>query len=199
MATLIETCPAENDLPEPPVGPLFMDAVLSPNHSLPNPGFLALMAVLCSVSFVAGLVYWRMGAWPIPFFFGLDVVLVWLAFRISYRDGKRREIIRIARDRILVHRQHPNGAVRHYTLPTGWTNVTVREAGKHDAAIELSASGKRLIVGSFLSPSERPELGEAIERALLTARQPHAQESGGPAGKDGPSRDDDECLRSGPV
>lgn len=182
MRNLIETWPAEPGLPEGLKGPLFMDAVLAPNRSLPNPGFIVLMAVLCGVSFAAGLAYWRMGAWPIPFFFGLDVLLVWIAFKVSYRDGRRREIIRVARDRILVHRQHPNGAVRHYTLPTGWTKVTVHSAGKHDAVVELSTSGKRLIVGSFLSPAERPDLGEAIERAILKARAARPQESGGAAG-----------------
>lgn len=175
----VESCPAETRLPDAPAGPLFMDAVLAPNRSLPNPGFIALMVVLAIMSFAAGLVYLRMGAWPIPIFFGVDIILVWLAFRISYRDGRRREIIRIAHDRILVHRQHPNGATRHYVLPTAWTRVTVHHAGKHDAAVELSASGKRLVIGSFLSPPERPDLGAAIERALGRARQTAAQETGG--------------------
>ena len=179
MPHAIETWPAAGLPPDLPEGELFMDAVLAPNRSLRNPGFLALMAVLCIVSFTAGLVYWLMGAWPIPIFFGIDVLLVWLAFKISYRDGRRREIIRIARDRILVHRQHPNGAVRHYELPTAWTKVKVHKAGLHDAAIELAASGKRLIVGSFLSPAERPELGEAIEIALSRARSFSPQEAGG--------------------
>lgn len=175
----IETCAPETALPAEPDGALFMDAVLAPNRSLPNPGFFILMAVLCGVSFAAGIVYWRMGAWPVPFFFGVDVLLVWLAFKISYRDGQRREIIRVSRDRILVHRKHPNGAVRHFVLPTGWTRVTVHKPGLHDAAVELVASGKRLIVGAFLSPAERPDLGQAIERAILQARAVPAQESGG--------------------
>ncbi len=166
-------------LPDAPDGPLFMDAVLVPNRSLPNPGFIALMAVLVIMSVVAALAYLRMGAWPIPFFFGLDILLVWMAFRISYRDGRRREIIRISRDRVMVHRLHPNGPVRHYVLPTAWTRVTIHQSGKHEAAVELSASGKRLVVGRFLSPSERPGLGAAIERALGRARQPGAQETGG--------------------
>lgn len=179
MNAPIETLPPQTSFPENPEGELFMDAVLAPNRSLPNPGFLILMALLCGVSFAAGVVYWRMGAWPVPFFFGLDVLLVWLAFRVSYRDGKRREIIRVSRDRILVHRQHPNGAVRHYVLPTGWTRVTVHKPGLHDAAVELAASGQRLIVGTFLSPGERPDLGEAIENAIARARAIPAQETGG--------------------
>ncbi len=178
----VESWPAENALPAMPEGQLFMDAVLAPNRSLPNPGFVILMLVLAGVSFLAGLVYWRMGAWPIPFFFGVDVFLVWLAFKISYRDGRRREIIRIAADRILVHRQHPNGAVRHYVLPTAWTKVRIYKAGKHDAAVALTSSGKTLVVGDFLSPPERPELGEAIARAVRLAQRSPAQETGGATG-----------------
>ncbi|WP_421784588.1 DUF2244 domain-containing protein [Hyphobacterium sp.] len=179
MSAPIETLPPVAALPDDVDGTLFMDAILAPHRSLPNPGFVILMAVLCGVSFVAGIVYWRMGAWPVPFFFGLDVLLVWLAFKISYRDGRRREIIRIARDRILVHRLHPNGAVRHFVLPTGWTRVIVHKPGLHDAAVELAFAGRRLLVGSFLSPSERPDLGKAIEKAIIRARAIPAQETGG--------------------
>ncbi|WP_421789538.1 DUF2244 domain-containing protein [Hyphobacterium sp.] len=179
MTDAIETFPAFDGLPEEMRGELFMDAVLAPNRSLRNPGFIALMAIMCAVSFAAGVIYWRMGAWPIPFFFGLDVILVWLAFKISYRDGRRREIIRISSDRILIHRQHANGAVRHYELPMAWTRVKVHKPGLHDAAIELSVSGKRLIVGTFLSPPERPELGVAIQNALFRAKRALPQEAGG--------------------
>ncbi|MEN0652958.1 MULTISPECIES: DUF2244 domain-containing protein [Hyphobacterium] len=173
----METWPAEAEPPPPPEGELFLDAVLAPNRSLPSPGFVALMATLIGVSFVAGIVFFVIGAWPVPFFFGIDVVLVWLAFRISYRDGRRRELIRIDRRHVLVHRRHPNGQVRHYVMPTAWVRAQVADRGEHHVQFSLGVRGRSLVLGSFLSPPEREDLADAVARALTRAKAP--QEAGG--------------------
>lgn len=176
----IETWPAEGRPPAPPDGTLYFDAVLSPNRSLPSAGFLVLMAALIGVSFVSGAAFFLIGAWPVPFFFGLDVVLVWFAFRLSYRDGRRRELIRVTRDRILVHRRHPNGGVRHYQMPTAWTRAELAGRGSHDVQFSLRAHGRALVLGSFLSPEERESLADAAGAALARARNGgKAQEAGG--------------------
>jgi len=178
----IETWPAESAMPAPPDGVLYFDAVLSPNRSLPSAGFLVLMAVLVGISFASGVAFLLIGAWPIPFFFGLDVALVWFAFRLSYRDGRRREMIRVTRDRILVHRRHPNGGVRHYQMPTAWTRAELAGRGTHAVQFSLRAHGKALVLGAFLSPEERESLADAAATALARARHGGpAQEAGGAA------------------
>jgi uncharacterized membrane protein len=72
------------------------ETVLRPHRSLPPSGFLALMLVLAGVSFVSGIVFIRMGAWPICGFFGVDVMLVYFAFRLNYRSGRMCEVLRLA-------------------------------------------------------------------------------------------------------
>ena len=62
-------------------------ALLTPHRSLGPTGFLVLMAALAGISFVTGLVFYLAGAWPVMGFFGLDVALVYLAFRLNYRSG----------------------------------------------------------------------------------------------------------------
>ncbi|MCW5725561.1 MAG: DUF2244 domain-containing protein [Maricaulaceae bacterium] len=157
-----------------------MDAELFPNRSLPNTGFFVLMGVLIALAFTAGAVFASIGAWPVPFFFGLEIVLVWLAFKLSYRQGRRRELIRIGADRIAVHRRHPNGRVRHYVLPTAWTRAEIARPGEHQAQLRLAAYGRTLVLGAFLSPAERERLGVAVIRALGRARAA-PQEAGGGA------------------
>ena len=48
------------------------------------------MAVLFLVSLGAGILFVSLGAWPVCGFFGLDVALVYLAFRLSYRSARQR-------------------------------------------------------------------------------------------------------------
>ena len=43
------------------------------------------MALVGGVSFVGGMVFFIAGAWPVVGFLGLDVLLVYWAFRVNYR------------------------------------------------------------------------------------------------------------------
>ena len=55
--------------------------MLTPHRSLSPTGFLIFMAVLGGISFVTGMVFLLAGAWPVFGFLGLDVLLVYWAFR----------------------------------------------------------------------------------------------------------------------
>ena len=52
-------------------------------------GFLIFMLCIGGISFVSGVVFLLLGAWPVFGFFGLDVLLVYWAFRANYRAGAR--------------------------------------------------------------------------------------------------------------
>jgi len=181
---LIETWPPE-PAPAPLTGPLYLDAEIRPNRSLPDQGFRALMIALCALGLAAGGAFALIGAWPVAGFFGLDILLVWLAFRLSYRDGRRLETIQVTADEIRVSRRYPNGRVTSFRLPGAWTRLSVAGAGQADVQARLSAMGKHLVIGSFLSPRERESLAAAVQDALDRARRPKrsgaafAQESGG--------------------
>lgn len=168
-------------------GALLFDAHIRPNRSLPNPGFYALMIALVSLSFTAGIAFVMMGAWPVIGFFGLDVLLVWLCFRLSYRDGRRLEIVRVTGDAIHVARRGPTGQETRFRMPAAWARVELDGAGEPDVQARLVSHGRTLIVGALLSPKEREGLADALREALDKARRPHrpeesqagAQESGG--------------------
>ena len=164
---------------------LLLDAHIRPNRSLAGPGFYALMGALIAISFTAGIAFVSMGAWPVIGFFGLDILLVWLCFRLSYRDGRRLEIVQVTPQDIRVARRWPTGHERWYRMPAAWTRVEVDGAGEPDVQTRLTAMGKHLIIGAMLSPREREALGAAVRDALDKARRPaaaaRAQESGGAA------------------
>src|SRR3569623_1723307 len=67
--------------------PIFT-AELTPHSSLGRTGFLALMLFLSLVSFIAGILLLRMGAWPVYGFFGLDVLLFFRACRVIYARAR---------------------------------------------------------------------------------------------------------------
>ena len=89
--------------------PFLLDVVLYPHRSLPPQGFMILMIGFGAVSFVTGAVFATMGAWPVLGFFGLDVLLFYWAFRVSYRSGRLREVVRVTRHQLTVQRVQPDG------------------------------------------------------------------------------------------
>jgi uncharacterized membrane protein len=51
------------------------------------------MIALGAISFITGVLFLAAGAWPVLGFFGLDVLLVYIAFRLNYRSGRLYETL----------------------------------------------------------------------------------------------------------
>ena len=145
-------------------------AVLTPYRSLGPTGFLLLMAALSGVSFVAGLVFYLAGAWPVAGFFGLDVLLVYLAFRLSYRSGRLYETVDLTPARLTLTRVHPSGRREQFDCNPYWARVNLREWPDGRTDLRLVAQGKELIFGRFLTDDERREFATALKGALVDAR-----------------------------
>src|SRR5438046_9851695 len=84
--------------------PTLFSARVTPYRSLNRTGFLVLMSFIGVVSFVAGIAFWMMGAWPVLGFFGLDVLVIYWAFRINFRSADDTEDIVVTLSALLVRR-----------------------------------------------------------------------------------------------
>lgn len=152
------------------------DAILQPNTSLQPKGFLLLMTAIASVSFVAGMIFMLAGAWPVMGFFGLDVALIYLAFRTNYRWARMYETVRLTSDSLIVERVSPSGKVQRWRFQPYWLRVNIDQPGSHESQLVLSSHGKRLRIGAFLAPDERVELAGALKDALAKLRSPEYQQ-----------------------
>ena len=148
------------------------NAVLRPHRSLSPVGFLILMIFIGGVSFSAGLAFLAQGAWPVFGFFGLDVLLIYLAFKLNYRDGRIFETIQLGAKELLVRRVFPSGRVRVWTFEPAWMRVLMDNPPEHHSQLVLTNREKRLTIGAFLSPGERLEVADALKAALALWRAP---------------------------
>ena len=163
--------PRGDDAPEAPV---LFDAVLAPNRSLGRAGFIAVMAGVIVVSVGLGTYFLLQGAWPVFGFFGLDIALLYLAFRLSYRSGRLRETIRVTADEVVVRRIAPNGRTTEWRFNPYWLRVALDEPVEHESQITLTSHGRSIIVGPFLAPEERASLVKALREALGEANRRYA-------------------------
>ena len=155
--------------------PAPFDAVLYPNRSLGRFGFHLLMAAIVLVSVAIGAAFVLAGAWPVTGFLGLDVLLLYLAFRWNYRQGRRAEFIRLDGNELAVRRMEPSGRRREWRFDAYWVHVTIDDPSNQ---LTLSSHGRTLEVGAFLSPEERLEVGKALRAALAAHRQAPDHETG---------------------
>ena len=145
--------------------------VLHPHRSLSPRGFLILMAIVSGVSFIAGVAFWWIGAWPVMGFFGLDVALIYWAFKLNYRSGKIFETIDISPDLLQLTRVHPKGAREIFEFNPYWARVRLtvdRPDGR--TSLRLIAQGREVLFGRFLTDDERREVANAVSGALVAAR-----------------------------
>lgn len=153
---------AENDLA--------FHALLQPNRSLTRDGFRRIMILVIIMNGINGVVYFTLGAWPVAFFCGVDILIVWLAFKISYAQGRRHERLMLTETALWVSRVLPSGHETRWKLTPAFVRVEIERPIDHDSQIRLTEHGKTLIVGSFLSPRERGEVADALLAVLAPRR-----------------------------
>ncbi len=154
------------DIAPASAGAIFFERVLFPYRSLPRRGFHLLMLGLFLVSLAVGIGFTTIGAWPVCGFFGLDVALVYLAFRLNYRSARRREILRLAADRFTVERINISGVRREWRFQPFWLRIVIEERGGEANRLLVASHGDSLVIGDFLPPQSRRELAVHLRDAL---------------------------------
>ncbi len=144
-------------------------ALLTPHRSLPPRGFFILMCAVGLVSFVAGMAFLMMGAWPVMGFFGLDVALIYVAFKLNYRAGRAYERVELDDEALTVTRVTPAGKSRSWRFNPYWVRVAVSERIGRTNELSIGSHGDRLVFGAFLTDAERIDLARALQDALRTA------------------------------
>jgi uncharacterized membrane protein len=147
-------------------------ARLSPHRSLSRTGFLVLMAFVSVVSFAAGVVFLMMGAWPVFGFFGLDLLVIYWAFRVYFHRAKAYEEIRLTPSELSVRRISHRGHVMEFTFNPLWVRLdreTHAEFGIE--RLYLVSSGRRIAIAGFLGAEEKASFSKALMAALQVARR----------------------------
>ena len=161
--------PADN---EPAAEPTLFSAIITPHRSLSGKGFLLVMALVGGLSFIGGMFFFLMGAWPVIGFLGLDVLLVYWAFRANYRAAAAFEQVVVTPSELRLRRVSHRGAVAEWKLNPVWTQLD-RETHEEFGLLKLFlvSRGRRLAVAGFLSPKEKESFADALSAALGEAKR----------------------------
>jgi uncharacterized membrane protein len=154
------------------VDPKIFSAIITPHRSLDAKGFLILMGCLAALSFVSGVIFVSIGAWPVLGFFGLDVLFVYVAFRANYRTGRAYEEVTVTAAELTVRKVSHRGRVRQWTLNPLWVRLErIVHAEFGTERVILVSQGRRLAIAGFLSNAEKASFAQALASALGEARR----------------------------
>lgn len=150
--------------------PIFR-ALLVPHRSLGRTGFLVLMGIIVAIWLTVGAVFLSMGAWPVFGFFGLDVLLLYFAFRMNYRAARAHEEVSVSRISLDIVQVAPSGRKLEHHFNPFWTKFRI---ARHEeigiTAMTVEGRGRKVAIGSFLNPDDRESFARAFGQALATAK-----------------------------
>lgn len=132
-------------------------------------GFVVLMGVLCLISFAIGVAFLVMGAWPVLGFFGLDILLIYWAFRANYRSAREFETVEISPNALVVTRNALDGSVNRFDFQTYWVRIFLDEEPSGRTHLRLRSHGKEVQLGRFLSDDERRSFAEVLENEIRSS------------------------------
>jgi uncharacterized membrane protein len=163
---------ASNDFDPALDQPTLFSARLTPHRSLNRTGFLVLMTFLSVVSFATGIAFLLMGAWPVLGFLGLDVLVIYWAFRVNFRRASATEEITVTPSELRVRRVSHRGHVAEWVLNPLWVQLDQKIHAEFGIErLYLVSRGRRVSIGSFLGAEEKASFAKALLAAIQTAKR----------------------------
>lgn len=141
--------------------------VARPNNSLSSSGRFFVFAFLFVVSVGIAGAFAALGAWLVLPFAGLEMLVLYLAFRYVDRHAADYERIEIDGDTVMVELSDA-GRVRSDSFNRYWARLVVDPDG---GRLALRSHGRELEIGRFMNDEQRLDLARALRRRLNGAGQ----------------------------
>lgn len=137
--------------------------VLWPNRSLSQDEFRTILWLTATAMCfpLLPLLGTKVGAFLIPFMAGAFLML-YLALKRSYYDGRLSEEVNVWPDLITVTRRDPFGRVKQWDANPFWVRLQLYKNAKIEYYLTLDGNGREIELGAFLSPEERVSLYHEI-------------------------------------
>jgi uncharacterized membrane protein len=151
--------------------PVF-DATITPHRSLGQSGFRTVMTLVCLASVVSSIPFVVLGAWPVAGFFGLDILALFIAFKLNFRAARAFERIVVTPLEVLLRKVSHHGKEAIWRSNPAWTKLERQQDEDYGLlGLNLVSRGRSVPVGGALSPKEREGFAEALGTALSQARR----------------------------
>lgn len=153
--------------------PVFV-ATITENRSLDRNGIRLVIALVCLVGIASSLPFVVLGAWPVAGFFGVDVLALFIAFKVNFARAKGYEEVSVSPLAVMLRKVTHLGQEARWSFNPAWTKLE----STHDEdfglmRLALVSRGVTVPVAASLSPPERESFAAAFTCALARAKAGH--------------------------
>lgn len=152
--------------------PLFK-AMIRPNRSLGAEARRLVITLVALAGIISSIPFMVIGAWPVAGYFGLDVLLLFIAFRVNQNRAREIEEVTVTPVQLHVRRLSHRGEAQEWRFNPAWVRI---ERGREDQeygllGLSVVSGATRVSVARHLSPLERLEFARAFEASLMQAKR----------------------------
>ena len=161
--------PSEGD--DPNDRPLFTTR-LRPHRSLSRSNFRLLITMFAGANLFTSIPFIVSGAWPVAGFMGLDVAILYMAFRANFRAARAYEDICVTPIELHLAKMSARGRLAEWRFHPSWVRLTRDEHEEYGTQrVALVSRGISVEVAGFLGPGAKADLAASLSAALAEARR----------------------------
>ena len=136
--------------------------VIRPNRSLTWGQTKVVYLCIASWSLAIAGTFAVMGFWPILPFAGGEIALLGVAFYVNALSGRSVQVVTVGGDVVKVEKERP-GPRCEWSFQRAWARVDIDwAAGGHSSRLVVRSHGNEVILGEFLTESERKRLAATL-------------------------------------
>jgi uncharacterized membrane protein len=147
-------------------------ARLTPHRSMTPAAFRRLILFVCLANAVYALPFVMMRAWPVLGFMGLDILGLYVAFKINFRAARNYETLELTPLELVLVKVGETGKRAEWRFNPCWVRLEQETHAEFGAQrVALASRGRSVEIGAFLGPEQKAELARELQKALIQARQ----------------------------
>jgi uncharacterized membrane protein len=152
----------------------YLNIKIYPNQSLTPKGLLLLMFIIIIPASFIGITFYILGAWPVLGFMGLEVLLIYIAFKVLFYKNKFYEHIILDKEKLNIFFKKQNKIIKKIELEPTWLKVNIEKIYESEDMLTISSHGKKIILANFLIPEERAKVAKMIRYGLSQWKNQHS-------------------------
>ena len=141
------------------------EILLKPNSSLTGLTRVLFLGSIFFICSIIGIGFFLAGGIMILPFAGLEIILVYLAFRVSFNWSNQKQIIILSKDHVEVR---VDGLKEFFTWREfrSFTTFNVTKSDSEDHDLSFRSKGTEVVLGSFLNEEDKSKLKDEISRII---------------------------------
>lgn len=152
--------------------PRLFSRTLKPHRSLSRRGLNRLLMLLSLFGIIVSIPFYLMGAWPVVGFFGLDVLILFIAFSANMRAARAYEQVEVTHVELSLQKVTAKGQSRIWRFNPSWARIhTERHEEFGTQKIAIVQGRQSVEVGGFLGADDKDDFARSFKTALGEAKR----------------------------